>query len=661
MHFDPFFKAFMVKKSYPLVSITFITVSSLCASNLLADPVPKLQSTTVSAPRFMDADMQVASRVQLIDAEAIAASGSTDMVQLLQKVGNIHFQSYSGNSAQSEISMGGFGENSAQRVLILLDGQRLNTADLARFNWLSIPLGLVDSVEIIQGGQAALYGTNAVGGVIKIQTRRPTETLSGQIQGSVGSFDSYNGRFALTGREGGLGFAIHAARDETDGFRENSQYEADAAGLKLEWMGSNWFSAYGSVNAVSSEYGLPGPLTRAELDDDYNQSTEADNHGSEEVIYYRAGAAFCIGDLWTFAIDAGQTDRQFDTQFFDPFVFMVEQDYDVTSLSPTLTYEDERLSAVVGLDFNDDSVDVISASSFGTSNYRFERETIAAFTSFSWSVGDDSVLTGTGRAEQTTTKGFLSGNGTGGIDEDQFAWSIGAIRFIGNHSRIYGTARRFFRYPATDEIIDVFSGAAPLVNFDLQPEKGHELEFGSDITNGALTLGGRFFYQWMEDEIIYDGNIGLFGSNVNVGQTERLGLDLRAGYVLTENLDIALSYAWVRARFSNGSYEGNEIPLAPEHKLRLQFTYRPRDIITLVAGAAYTHDIYVGGDFSNSFDRLDDYLLFDLSARVELSDGVEAFASVDNIFDKEYVSTAFGTGLYPGAGRSARLGLLWRF
>ena len=111
---------------------------------------------------------------------------------------------------------------------------------------------VVESVEVIRGGQSALYGNNAVGGVIKINTRRPSEELSGQVQTSLGSFDSYNGRFALTGVKGAFGYSLHAERDETDGYRENSQYKADGAGLKLDWTPSNWFTTYGSLTRVRS-------------------------------------------------------------------------------------------------------------------------------------------------------------------------------------------------------------------------------------------------------------------------------------------------------------------------------------------------------------------------------------------------------------------------
>ena len=104
------------------------------------------------------------------------------------------------------------------------------------------------------------------------------------------------------------------------------------------------------------------------------------------------------------------------------------------------------------------------------------------------------------------------------------------------------------------------------------------------------------------------------------------------------------------------------MPLVPKHKLRLQFEFDLQDTILLTAGASYTDNVHVGGDFANASDELEGYLLLDLGVRYALNDDIDFFAAVDNLFDKEYVSTAFGPdGLYPGVGRSGRVGLLWKF
>ena len=628
--------------------------------------VDTLPTTVVSALRYSELDMQIASRVQLIDVEDIANSGATDLVQLLQDEANLHFTSTSGNTAQSQVSMGGYGENSGQRVLVLLDGQRLNTADLGQINWLSIPLGLLESVEVIRGGQSALYGNNAVGGVIKINTRRPSEELSGQVQTSLGSFDSYNGRFALTGAKGVFGYSVHAEHDETDGYRENSQYKADGAGLKLDWTPSNWFTAYGSLTRVRSEYGLPGPLTRAELKADREQSTEMDNEGDEDVLYLRGGVGFYISDELRLSLDGGYTDRELNSEYYYdnlsyPYYYL-KQSYEILSFSPSFTFENEQVSAMFGVDYYDDEVTATANDLYSTSEYGYTRETLAAFSSFTWRLSKEWSLAGSFRVEDTETRGNNAGVESLALDDDEYAWSFGLIRFVGNSSRIYGMLRRFYRYPATDEVIDVFSGPLPVINYELDPETGNEVELGGDTVHGALTLGGRVFYQWMNDEIIYDSSVGMFGSNVNLEETERLGADLTASYQLSETIDASLTYTWVHAEIATGAYEGSKVPLVPKHKLRLQFDYGLRDTILLTAGASYTDDVHVGGDFANASDELEGYLLFDLGVRYALNDDIDVFAAVDNLFDKEYVSTAFGPdGLYPGVGRSGRVGLLWKF
>ncbi|MDQ8195007.1 TonB-dependent receptor [Coraliomargarita sp. SDUM461004] len=653
----------LTRKIFLPIAVLSTVSSSLLSPLLIAEelaspePVDILASTLVSAPRFMDVDTNIASRVQLIDAETIANSGATDLVQLLRHEANIHFRSTSGNSAQSEVSMGGFGENSGQRVLIILDGQRLNTADLAQINWLSIPLGLVESVEVIHGGQSALYGNNAVGGVIKINTRRPTENASGQFQVSGGSFDSYNAQMSYSGRTGGLGYSVHAQHDETDGYRDNSQYEANAGGVKLSWMGSDWLDAYVAVNAVDSEYGLPGPLTRAEFSADPTFSKEYENFGEEQIVYYRAGLDLYLTDTLSFAVDSGYTDREVYAIYYDysgptpSFPFELTSEYSIFSISPSLTFSMDSVTAVVGVDYYDDAVDV--STTYGDSEYA--RETFAGFGSVSYSLTENWMLTASARYEEVATDGVNGGVDLAQVEDDQYAWSLGAIRQYEATGRIYGTVRRFYRYPATDEILVYFPSLS--FNPELNAENGYELELGADWSIRDVSVGGRVYQQWMQDEIIYANY-----TNMNLDETNRLGADLYLNWQINEALSARFDYSWVNAEIGDGVFDGSAIPLVPEHKIRYWLHYQANESIRLSAGATYTHDLYIGGDFANTSGALSDYILVDLSARIRVNEQMELFVTVDNLLDKKYVSTAFDVDvLYPGAGRSAKLGMLWKF
>ncbi len=621
---------------------------------------PQLEATVVTAPRFMDVDIEVPSRVKLIDQLVIEQSGATNLVDLLKNEANVHFRSTSGNAASSEISIGGFGENSGQRVLILLDGQRLNTADLGKINWLSIPLALVESVEVIKGGQASLYGNNAVGGVIKITTRRPSEDFYGSAQTSAGSFDSFNARIGMSGREGGLGFSAHVEHDETEGYRDNSQYQADGAGLKLDWIGVEWLSAYGSLSGVSSEYGLPASLAMAQLQADRKQSSSPNDTGEEDAYFIRGGIALCTENDVSFALDSGYTDKEIFSDYLS-FGATSKQEYEIFSITPKLIYATGRFTGVLGVDYYDDQVDGLSEG-FGTTRYAFHRETYAGFGSFKLDLGTEWILSGSLRVESAQTYGSTQGVKSKDINDDEYAWSLGLIRlFEGNH-RVYASVRRFYRYPATDEIITVFFTPVPVINFNLEPEWGHEVELGADWLLGDLTIGGRIYHQWMRDEVFLD--YGSFQS-FNFSRTSRTGIDLDMSYKFSDLFNASLNYNWVNAELDSGAFDGSEVPLVPEHKARVALNYQPRSQLTTSIGATYTNRVFIGGDYDNTKSALDSYVLMDLNLRYVLNSNVELFATVDNLLDKEYTSFGFSgffnDGFYPGVGRSAKIGVTVRF
>ena len=148
----------------------------LITGSFLYGDADALNPMEVSALRLETASKKLPSRIQVIDQTEIEKSGAFDIVELLRKGANLQVRSTSGNSARSTVSIGGYGENGALRTLVLLDGHRLNSIDMSAINWYSIPLALVESIEVIRGGQSGTFGNHAVGGVIKINTKLPEES-----------------------------------------------------------------------------------------------------------------------------------------------------------------------------------------------------------------------------------------------------------------------------------------------------------------------------------------------------------------------------------------------------------------------------------------------------------------------------------------------------
>ncbi|MEC8209053.1 MAG: TonB-dependent receptor [Verrucomicrobiota bacterium] len=611
-----------------------------------------MPTTYVNASRFLEIDKDLAANIQFIDRKSVEDSTASNLVELLEKETSLIFKSTSGNASSAETGMRGYGENSGQRVLVLLDGHRLNTADLNRIDWLSIPLALVENVEIIRGSQTALYGNNASAGVIRITTRRPTDGLSGGASAEYGSYESYNFRAGLTDSVGLLGYSAHAEHNETDGFRDNSQYETTGGGFRLVYPFFESLEGYFSLTASESKFGLPGGLTLSQYKTDPQQTTDPDNHGESEAYYLRGGLNCQWNEVLSVNFDGGYTSRSVDSDFSG---FIFEQDYDLYSFSPSVTYNHDGFKSVLGLDWMEDRIDVGSD--------RLERDRIGYFASLQYKASPRWIISTALRYEENESNAS-NVSGSDSAFNDAYAWSLGAIRKL-NSARLYASLSRFYRFPAIDEIANTFP--VPSFNPNLKTETGHEIEVGLEKAFTRTRVSFSAFYRKLDDEVVLDPTIGFFGTNVNFDETLRYGLEFYFDYGVHESLDLMLDYTLVSAEIDHGTNDGKKIPLVPNHQLNLGFDWQPIDSWTFIANVRYYSAYHAGGDFSNMAEELDGRVVIDLSVRYQLSVTSELFAGIDNLTDKDYVSTAISDGMgtvvafYPASGRSMKAGIRWRF
>ena len=623
-----------------------------------------LEPMDVSALRLETASKNLSSRIQVIDETDIEESGAVDLVGLLRKEANLQVQSTSGNSARSTVSMGGFGEGGQLRTLIILDGHRLNAIDMSAINWYSIPLALVESIEVIRGGQSGTYGNHAIGGVIKINTKLPKIEPTGSLQASVGSFDSFNVRGAYTQMIGGFGLTIFGERVESDGYRVNGDHQTDAGGLRLDWGSGSDFRGYLSWSLSDSEFGLPGSLNASQLLIDRRQTTSPNDRVEERSSNGRAGLIYEIDENWSLENRLGFQDRDVDEEFYGNWgFFLAEKVYQTFSCNPALHYNSNEADWRFGFDFSDAEFDSKSYNGFSETLTQYQRVTTAFLVSAGINLFDDWNFNGNIRLERAENSGDFD------LGKDEWAGGVGLIRQLEGNDRVYGSIRRFYRYPAMDEYYSVWSGLNP----NLMPESGYEIELGGDWSIDQISLGGRIFRQWMDGEIVYDTALidpldpwSLQVGNVNLPKTRRVGFDFSLDWQMTQSIVSGVSYEYVRATFEDGTssaldYSGSRVPLVPEGLIRLFLELSPIDSLLLRLGGSYVGDCYRGSDFSNSEAKLENYWLFDFGINYQLSKSANLFGGVDNLLDEDYLSAAFGNGLYPGEGRSVRAGLRFSF
>lgn len=609
-----------------------------------------LEPMEVSALRLETDSSNLPARIQFIGEAEIRHSGAMDLAELLRREANLQVRSTSGNSARSVVSMGGFGENSGLRTLVLLDGHRLNAIDQSVLNWYSIPVSLVESVEVIRGGQAGTFGNHAVGGVIKINTKLPEKDSSGFMEVSGGSFDSFHARGSYTQRLGMFGLTIFGERAESDGYRINGDHHTDAGGVRLDWGKESDLRGYVSWSMSDTDFGLPGDLNASAVAFDPRQSNDPNDRGRESSDNGRFGLSYDFNQEWTWENRFGKQDRVVEVTM-PSATWIADTEYETFSYSPILHFDQDDADWVFGIDYLTDEVN--SDTNFDDSI--LERSSLALFVSTRQDFAESWNWTGNFRIEKMENSGVYAGTVLNPVEDNQWAGEIGLVRQLEAVDRMYGVMRRYYRYPAIDEILLAWPPPSSL-NANLRPENGYELEFGMDWSFNSLFLNSRIFRQWMEDEIIY-----VPWSNRNLEKSRRLGFELSLDWQMTEALRTGFLYEYVRATIEAEDFAGSKIPLVPEVLLRLFLELNPIDSLRIKAGGSYVGESFRGSDFLNNQLKMEDYWLYDLSVNYDFSDRATLFGGIDNLFDEKYLSTAFGTGLYPGEGRKATIGLRYSF
>jgi iron complex outermembrane receptor protein len=193
--------------------------------------VAAMEEVVVTATRDREPVRRVAANVTVISAQQIEASGASSLIDVLGKLESVNIRDYSGSSPQSIIDIRGFGgDNPFGKVLVMLDGRRLNRPDMASVNWLNIPLGQIDRVEG-SGGRTRFCMRRGIGGVLRSLPCRAGEPVQTLFQmGSHGLHDGgsvqrFLGGCPRTSRRGTANWGIGSGANPVLGGGLNLGYE----------------------------------------------------------------------------------------------------------------------------------------------------------------------------------------------------------------------------------------------------------------------------------------------------------------------------------------------------------------------------------------------------------------------------------------------------
>ncbi|MCB1554335.1 MAG: TonB-dependent receptor [Xanthomonadales bacterium] len=570
--------------------------------------LPTEPETVVTATRTPLAIAETLSTVDLIRREDIDAAGSADLVDLLRQRAGIDIIRSGGLGGQTSVFLRGAGSN---QLLVLIDGVRVASANTGGYAWEHLALDQVERIEIVRGPRAALYGSDAIGGVIQIFTRRDGGA-SGSLR--VGSERTYGGTFAFGSRGERGGFGARVSLLDTEGF--NAQ-NADGFAFDPDRDGATQRNALAWFELGSDALAFEGSIERADDDVEFDQGESSVQ--ATAVQARLSGNRF--GD-WQLQASGNREDTE-TPAFFARFESRLRQlDWQQAIGFGSAT---SLLWGLTAADQDGRSIDTFS----GTDAYGDDRELIAGFAALR---GDGDHLDWEFALRRDDYSGF------DGATTAQLAvgWQLAdtlALRANGGDG---------FRAPNLNELFSPgFGGGLFAGNPDLAPERSRNWELALDHRVGdAFSHGVRLYQNRVRDLVDFSG--GETFQAINIGRSRLRGLEWEAqgrmgiwswrgnlGWQQAVNLDSGADLLRRAPRKANLAVE--------QERGRWRW-------------GADLHAVAARPEFGGA---LPGYALLNLHARGEFSAHVGWSLRLENLFDRDYaLARGFNA---PGAAVQAQL------
>lgn len=650
-----------------LVTGLMLPVSALATAPSDTFVGPSIETIVVTATRTPQPLDRVGSAVTVISRREIEDRQAVTAADALRIVPGVSIAQSGPLGGLTQIRMRGA---EANQVLVLIDGVEANDpATSDEFSFEHLTTFDIERIEVVRGPQSALWGSDALAGVINVITRRPSEPLQTEGYFEGGSNRFANGGMLIGAREGRGSISLSGSRLRTDGTNvsrtgsENDGYENTTANLTAAYdvlpsltldLSGRHTDATTHFDGISYLTGLPS--------DDANGDGVTDYYATDaKQNYLRLGGRLEVaGGRWShelhYAITATDTDTQ--GEGFSPGT----RDYSSTAASKYGLYY--QTSIRVTADSANQPGHVLTLAT-DHEREEFRQRAFSPDGDQQQSLEDTGVV-----AEYLAYIGSrLSLSVSARHDgynrfKDATTWRATASYMLPpSGSRLHASIGTGSKAPTFTELFGYFPGTFT-GNPDLKPERSTGWDAGLEqrFAAGAIVADLTYFHADLEDEIdgfvIVDQDNFIATAINETGTSRRKGLEFSLLADFSQHYSANLSYTYTDASQPGpGGTQQREVR-RPLHSGTLNVTGRWLDSrLTADLGIAYTgervDEYFPPYPLPEERVRLSAYTLVNLAASYRLSSAVTLYARLQNALDSQY-EDVYG---YNTPGASGVLGL----
>lgn len=571
------------------------------------------EETVITPTRTEQPLKNIGSSVSVITRKDIENSKAPLLLDVLRQVAGLEATRTQGIGGTTSLFIRGA---SAAQTLVFVDGVQMNSPTSGAFNFANLTTDNIERVEILRGPQSTLYGSEAIGGVVNIITKKGAGDNKVILGTEYGMHDTYRETVHVSGGKEKFDYSVGGSYLKTHGISaassgsEDDGYENFTGSSRLGWhfMGDGRVDT--TIRGTHSDFefdafGIAGPVD----DPDRRQTTD-------EVLFSTKVSKTFFG-IWTpsFLVSVNDTElKGFDStdesgEFRIPTrVWRVEHQSDFSLLdfdTVTIGYEYEALEG--------ENEGTFDKQTF-RNNAVFLQNQIELFESLNWTAGlryDDYSTFGNNLTYRTTA-----------------SYNIEEIS-----TRFHGSWGKGFRAPSINELFFPFFG-----NPDLNPEESKGWDFGveKEILKDKLTMDVTYFENDFTNLIT--AAIQPDGSFLaeNVARAESQGVETSLTYKPFTKLSLTGTYTYTDTKDRE---KEQQLPRRPRNRATLGLNAQPLEKLNVNLTGVVVRD-----RIDSDGKKMDNYWRVDQVTRYDITRSMTAYVRFENLFDYDYEEvTGFGT------------------
>ena len=614
----------------PFVAVLFaVSLPSFAADSSSGESIinqtEALPAVIVTGTRIPTPPENTSSPVAVIPREQILASQHQFVADVLREATGLDVVRSGQPGGNTSIFLRGA---NSSHTLVLVDGIRVNNGFNNAFDFSQLAVDNIEQIEILRGPQSTLYGSEALGGVINIVTKKADGKPTGSVQGEYGSFESWLTRASFAVREGKVSFSADASYAATDGARINNANEAVNLSARAGYDFSDRFRASLLATYLKSTAGVPNDR----FTDDPNDRLKNENYLVGLTLEADLTPWWNAKLILSHARERGMFDEPAPNPpyFFPDYAALTIADRDQVDFQNIFTPTDHH-KILMGGTFEESSADY--SDSYGAVTRTID--TRSAYAQYEFAPCTRATLTAGGRVDDSSSFGT---HGT-----YRFGGRFTAPRTESIFRANVGTG---FRAPSIAQLY--YPGYS---NPDLKPEEslGWDVGLEQPLAKNQLHLGATFFHNDFDNLIAASGF-----SLANVDRARTLGLETFATWTPRTNMTVRAAYTWLD---TEDLKTGLPLQRRPAHRGSVSLNWRFCPQLSANVSALFVGE-RADTDYS-TFSRVTvpGYTKLDVGLRWQATKNFELYGRVENLLAVKY-EEAFG---FPALGRFFAAGIAARF